>query len=296
MDQMDSTSPDDWRYGLWSALSLEFLAKAALANVSPLLLADPHKWQNLLYAIGRDPTERKFTPKSIGAMEVIARLGDLIPEFNPELAGFCKTHIARRNAELHSGEAAFYGLGTSAWLPWFYKACKVLLEALGRDLGDFFSAPEQADDMIASLNDAAAKAVEKEIEDRKQAWFERSEEERHVYHQQATSWASSRDGHRVECPACSSPALLYGHPTGPVSRSVGPDLVEERQSMLPSVFECVACGLKIVGYSKLSACGLGDVFNSKTSYTAANFFGLYTEDELEQARSEIPDFEPDFNE
>ena len=58
----------------------------------------------------------------------------------------------------------------------------------------------------------------------------------------------------------------------------------------------VWAGLRIAGYSKLSACGPGDEFTAKSTFTAVEFFGLYTEDELEEARQEGPDFEPDFNE
>jgi len=81
-----------------------------------------------------------------------------------------------------------------------------------------------------------------------------------------------------------------------VSTTVGNDEVVQRQTMLPSAFECIACGLKIAGYSKLSACGLGDAFSEMTTYTAAEFFDLYTEDDLEEARNVRPEYEPDFNE
>jgi hypothetical protein len=67
--------------------------------------------------------------------------------------------------------------------------------------------------------------------------------------------------------------------------------------MLPSSFECVACNLKISGISKLSACGLGDAFTATSTFSASKFFGLYTEEELEEARKEgaEPQWEPDFN-
>ena len=66
--------------------------------------------------------------------------------------------------------------------------------------------------------------------------------------------------------------------------------------MSPSSFECVACGLRILGLSKLSAAGLGDAYTAKSSFTAAEFFRLYTEEELEEARNATPEFEEDFNE
>lgn len=72
----------------------------------------------------------------------------------------------------------------------------------------------------------------------------------------------------------------------------------QKQMMLPSEFECVACGLKISGLSKLSACGLGDAFTSTSIMTPAEFFGLYTQQDLEEARAEgaEPQWEEDFNE
>jgi hypothetical protein len=45
--QMENYSPADWRHRLWASLSLELLARAALANISPTLLADRKNWQHL---------------------------------------------------------------------------------------------------------------------------------------------------------------------------------------------------------------------------------------------------------
>lgn len=296
IDQMNSTVADEWKYGLWSALSLELLARAALAYISPVLLADAQNWRNVMYALGKEPTAKKFTPTSIATKEVLARLSELLPDFNQEVAGFCSKHVERRNAELHSGEIVFTGLGTAEWLPKFYRACKILLESMGKQLPDFVSDPERALEMIASLDDAAAKAVDQDKKAHEKVWLNKSEKERNTAILQATAWATRHAGHRVSCPSCTSPAILHGSPSGPVSTAVGDDEVIQRQTMLPSSFECIACGLKIAGYSKLSACGLGDAFSSTTTYTAAEFFDLYTEEELEDARNEMPEYEPDFNE
>ncbi|WP_020565896.1 hypothetical protein [Methylosarcina fibrata] len=296
IEQMNSTVADEWKYGLWSALSLELLARAALAHISPVLLADAQNWRNIMHALGKAPTAKKFTPTSIGTKEVLVRLNELLPDFNQEVAGFCSKHVERRNAELHSGEIVFTGLGTAEWLPKFYRSCKILLESMGKQLADFVSDPERALEMIASLNDAAAKAVDQDIKAHATVWSNKLEEERKSATLQATAWATRHAGHRVSCPSCASPAILHGNPSGPVSTRVGDDEVIQRQTMLPSAFECIACGLKISGYSKLSACGLGDAFSSTTTYTAAEFFDLYTEEQLEDARNEIPEYEPDFNE
>ena len=299
VEQMDSHTANDWQFGLWSALSLELLARAALARISPVLLADARNWRNLTHAIGAAPTARKFSPTSVSAKEVFDRLQELIPEFTKETADFCTVHSGRRNSELHTGELAFTSLGTSEWLPRYYAACEVLLRSMGKDLSSFLSDADADADaaraMIASLADTAAKAVERDIKAQARFWSDKNEEERKEALARAAAWATRHAGHRVNCPACGSPALVQGNPSGTVTTDMNGDVVVQRQSMLPSVFECIACELRIAGFSKLSACGLGNAFRATSTYSAAEFFDLYTEDDLEEARNELP-YEDDFNE
>ena len=42
--------------------------------------------------------------------------------------------------------------------------------------------------------------------------------------------------------------------------------------MKPEVFGCVACGLRIVGYSKLLAAGLGEPYTATSHYDALDYF------------------------
>lgn len=59
---------DDPQYGLWCSLGLELLARAAVASVSPTLLAEPEQnHQYLLHALGVGP--KMGSPVSIGAVE-----------------------------------------------------------------------------------------------------------------------------------------------------------------------------------------------------------------------------------
>ena len=163
-------------------------------------------------------------------------------------------------------------------------------------VGDAPQGPPAAEAMIASLADSAAKAVERDIKGQARFWSGKNEKEQKEASTRAVAWASRHTGHRVDCPACSSPALLQGNPSGTVTTDVNGDDVVQRQSMLPSMFECIACELRIVGFSKLSACGLGNSFKVTSTYSAAEFFDLYTEDDLEEARGELPTYEDDFNE
>jgi hypothetical protein len=296
--EMETHSPDDWRHRLWASLSLELLARAALASISPTLLADRKNWRNIYHALGHPPTAKRFVPVSITITEVLAILRELHLDFTEEIHDSCVEQMAHRNAELHTGEDAFAASGTASWLPHYYASCEVFLAALGKDLPDLFADPELAKNLIGSLKDTAAKTVEKDIHDHKDLWQKKSPKEQDTLQKQAETWASRQRGHRTICPACASPALVRGSGQGSVATEIGQDEVVQKQTMLPSAFECIACSLKISGLSKLSACGLGDAFTSTTKMTPAEYFGLYTEQDLEQARAEgvEPEWEEDFNE
>jgi hypothetical protein len=293
--RMESYTADDEQFAFWSTLSLELLGRAALAYISPVLLAESSNWRNLTYALGSAATAKKFVPNSITIKEVFARLNELLPTFTEETAGFCAKHVDRRNSELHTGELSFSSLGTSEWLPKFYQACAILLASMNKELADLISDPTAAEAMINSLGDAAAKAVTQDIKAHAQVWANKSKDEREKATLQATASATRQAGHRVTGPACACPALEQGNPAGPVTTEVRDDEVVQRQTMLPSSFACIACGLRIAGFSKLAASGLGNAFAATTNYSAAEFFGLHTEDELEQARREGQP-EEDFNE
>jgi transcription elongation factor Elf1 len=295
--RMEANTPDDWQFAFWSSLSLEILCRAALSHISPALLADEKDWRNVAFAIGLESTAKKFSPVSIGTSQVISRLKELVPEFTDEIAGICNKHTSARNSELHSGALAFAAMGTSAWLGGFYLATNVLLGCLGKTLSDLFQDPSVAQSMIATWKDETAQAVKKDIAAHAQVWANKSEPERTESAAQATVWATRQAGHRIVCPACNSPALIQGNPTGSIETIIKTDEVIQRQARLPTTFECVACGLRINGLSKLSACGLGDAFSATSRFTAAEFFGLYTEEELEEVRGQEPDYyEDDFNE
>jgi hypothetical protein len=295
-ERMQAYTAEDDEFGLWSALCLELLSRAALANISPALLADRENWRNISYALGSAPTAKRFNPSSIGAKEVFARLTELHSHFTAEMAGFCSQHIDRRNAELHTGDLAFSSLKTSEWLPRFYQVCKVLLASMNESLSVLITDSGSADALITALEDAAAKAVDQDIKAHAQVWMNKEPPEREAAVLQATAWATRQAGHRVECPACKSPALVQGQPAGVVTTTTADNEVTQRQTMMPSAFGCIACGLRISGLSRLMACGLGDAFTAKSTYSAAEFFGLYTEDDLEQARAEGFQEEEDFNE
>jgi hypothetical protein len=275
-EAMSDNADSDWQFGLWSSFTLEMLIRSAVATRSPVLLADTQDWNNILYGLGIQPKKAKFVPKSAGTSELVLRAEELVDGFSREQANFCISHLARRNTELHTGNMSFSNVGTSTWLPTFYSVCEVLLTDLGETLDSLFGpdVAAQAAEDVAALRDDTAKAVKGTINAHKTVWESKTDDERGAAATQATTVSLKQYGHRVQCPACGSTALLQGKAAGAPKRTVDDDGIHERQVMKPEAFSCVACGLKVYGYSKLLAAGLGDTFVSTTHYEALEYFEI----------------------
>lgn len=299
-ERMSAAESEHGEDALWSAVLLEILARAALAKISPALLADEKNWRNIAFSLGKVTTSKRFNPSSIGIKEVLTRLAEYNSRITQEVVNFCASHFDKRNSELHTGEFAFSKYGSSSWLPQFYQAAEIFLISIDRNLSDLFNDVEHARSLIDSLSDKAAESVRLDIVAYKKVWNDKSGDDQALLRQRASVWATRHMGHRVHCPACDSDALVTGTPTGQVTTRANEDGIEQKQGQLPSSFECVACGLRIAGYSKLAACGLGNLFTATTHVEPSEFFGLYTEADVESAvdeaeRSLKNQFEPDYN-
>jgi hypothetical protein len=281
---------DEWKFALWSALALEHLARAALAHISPVLLADQKDWNNLYSALGNTPKVRKFVPKSIEISAVVARLREIVPGFDEHFEGIANLHSSRRNEELHSGGLPYDVLKNSTWLPGYYELCELLLMFMGESLATFLGQDEAtvAADMIAAAKNQSAKSVLASVKAHMTVWENKSPTDQTTLASQALTWAARHEGHRVTCPACSSPALLSGSPTAPPTVAALGNEIVETQYFLPSRFECVACGLKISSLAELHAVDLSDPYKATTTYTIAEYYA----DQFDR----YAEYEPDYNE
>jgi hypothetical protein len=232
VQRMEQADSEDDAAAIWSALALELLARATLAKTSPVLLADCDNdgWRQLEFALGQLPNATKFSPRSIVIAKVFKRLEALLPEFR-DVQNFCATHIAHRNAELHTGEISFPA--RSQWLPDFYRACEVFCDAMGRSLGDITNDPDSAAEMIAALKDTAAKGVRSDIKAHQHVWEGLDDDDREKALAQSAAWVTRHLGHRTKCPACGTLALIFGRPRGPVTTIASDENYEitQRQKM-----------------------------------------------------------------
>jgi hypothetical protein len=273
---MTECPSDSWEHALWSGLSLELVARAALSNLSPTLLADVQnqRWGNLAHALGFPPFEAKFSPMSIGTTVVLARLRTLLPNFDTELESFCATHVGRRNAELHSGAMPYDGVHGSRWHGPYYRAASALLASMGYTLEEFIGAEQAgiAAKEIAAAADEAEKGVLSDLAKHSRVWKSKDRAEQAALTAQAVVWATKGAGHRVTCPACGNYAIVVGEPIGAPQQTLKNDEITEVQEHLPHWFQCIACGLKVVGLSRLQVVGLGDRYTSTRVYEAADYY------------------------
>ena len=195
---------------LFYALALEFLARAALTKIHPVLNADPQgDGAHLLYAFGIGSPKQ---PKSIPAHAVFGRLERANADFKPHKA-FCEYMSVMRNSELHSGELPFAGLRESEWLAEYYAACVALCNIANKPLEALVG--EEADHAV-SLVEARSSEQEGEVKKRIAAHrttFEaKPEGERLSAQRRALTSTRGRYFARADCPACGSSAVRTGDP------------------------------------------------------------------------------------
>lgn len=272
-------------FGLMCAMGLETLARAALAKISPTLLAEPDKDHlNLLHALNLGSA--KTAKKSIATAQVLVLCKTLIPEFTEEHLKSASAIVNRRNEEVHTGTAAFLEYKTQQWIEGFYKCCKVLSDFLGQTLNDIFG-EEEAKAAEVILKETETKVVEKTkslIAAHTKVFEAKPEEEINELRAESEKQGeilSHAKHHRVKCPACSSVATVTGDIYGKDQIEHANDEIIVRQTVIPTKFSCTACALRLNGYGQLSTAGVGDHFNHRTHYTPEEYYDMVSVDDRE---------------
>ncbi|QDV77283.1 hypothetical protein [Botrimarina mediterranea] len=286
-EQAFQEEPDDWRFGLWCALGLELLARAAVASNSPVLLADPDPDQsNILYALGK---AGKIGGKSIGSARVVQLCERLFDGFTKDHVKVCLALINRRNDELHTGAAAFSQYPSSQWLASFYSACRALCAEMQESLESLLGAEQAAIaiTMLEEVKEELKQSVDKRIGSHRSVFLAKPSDDQNSAKDKAVKQGevlAYQGHHRVECPACKCVALVQGDVYGQVKVEHSGDEIVLRQSVSPKSLYCDACGLRLTSYGELDAAGLGGHHSRKTAYSPDEYYGLVD--------PSSPDFDP----
>lgn len=268
-------------FGLFAAVSIEFLGRSALASVHPSLLADSGG-DNILYACNVGNIKN---PRSVPAKTVFLRCQSVIEAFTEADFGSVMLVIEMRNEEVHSGGLPFEMLEPGKWLPGYFRAGKKLVEYQGRTIENWLG-NEEAKVASSVLREAETTLISKmkklvsahatisegqSVEERvaKQALMDEAVA--------ATRWRQSRK--TVSCPACKSKCLLSGE----VVRRSEPVLDEDEEicvevTVLPTMLECCYCSLKLASNDELSVVDLGGLFTFQECTPAIEYYRQDVED------------------
>jgi hypothetical protein len=252
---------------LWAASALEILAKAALANVTPVLVADPNDG-SVLVAAGLSKDFGKF--KSIQAKTLFSRCSRAFPPFNEAEAN----RIAiMRNEELHSALSPFAGVDQEDFWQRYWAQVVLLVHAQDRTLHDLVGAKRVAtiEKHVAQNKANIAARVQAQIERAKQR-YEAAATSKDVAAEIVK--INERDEldweHRssIACPACGEKAWLLGDAADQedVEYDYEDGTARELLSVWAEGFECEACGLHLNGAEYVEAAALPQTFEDDRPY------------------------------
>jgi hypothetical protein len=248
----DSYDADDVDQGyLWLLLGFEFLLRAPLARVSPVLLA-AGEGNSPLSAAGIDIGSE--IPRSITTAVVARRLALIVDGFRIEQAQKDILFLANiRNEELHSGSSPLRNIPAHRWLPKLLKLVESLAKHLGEEVDDYL--PDQVITQARHLQDVEDGAIRAEVAKlvaRHKAFAENLlDEEVNNRKKEYPRWIAT-----AECPACGSFGELALATVQKSRERVEDDtlLYEERQ--IATDFECAVCGLKLESAARMHAANL----------------------------------------
>lgn len=278
-------------FGLWSSLGLELLARAAIAAISPTLLAEPDReHKHLLHALnlGSERNPRK----SIKASQVLYLCRQLLsPNFTDDDLELATALVNRRNEELHSGGAAFDEYPASQWLAGFYQVCNSLSVSMGENLESLFGPSEAkaATRVIQEKKNTIRKDVEILLNAHRKVFQGKSEAEKQIAREEADRNGiilSTQRHHRVSCPACECVATVQGDAVGKEHVTHTEDSIVVKQAVIPTSFFCSACGLTLKGYGQLEVAGLGGHYKRTTTCTPEEYYGLIDPSNIDEYLSE----------
>lgn len=259
---------------LWAALALELLAKAALARISPLLIAVPtEEGVNLLIAAGVIDGSARFT--SVPAKTLFARCHKAFKPFNEKQA---QAIVHARNEYIHGARPGFTDIPAEAWWPRYWAQAVILVNAMDRQIDDLVGTTRVA--TVESHLEQNAKNIEHRLEmlvARAQQRLSLAQSG-NLPARLAAEWARQADltaglgqSSAATCPACQSQGLLEGEQVlnaEPHVEKISEDDFDVWMDLQigADYFSCEECRLVLDGYELLKQAGLATEFADTGDY------------------------------
>ncbi|MCW3481641.1 hypothetical protein OL229_19055 [Neisseriaceae bacterium JH1-16] len=270
---------------LWAAAALELLAKTQLAGIHPSLIVEAENHNSLLEANG---ISTGTAVRTIGAAVAYTRLKHTVPHFSTPVFEECKKLAERRNAELHSGDAACAAMPYEAWEGDFWNAADLILDSMDMDLQEWLGADAKTPKaMLKAYRQAEAEAAKQRVkhhasEFKKTELGKLGKEKFALLVAETKKRPANVKDFRYqyshywynECPSCKTIGVVAGdedweQPADDQSGAEYGYLIIER-AYSPSEFHCPTCGLSLVGDTAVNAAGITEgvveVFEEEIAY------------------------------
>lgn len=271
MEPDEVRSEDERR--LWASLALEVLAKWALAETSPTLVADPQRGdgEQLYMALGI----REGGPYvSVTASTAFKRCAAIYHPFNDKAAiGFANA----RNEYLHGAELAILRLPNDAWWSRFWSLVNVLITAHGYTMYDVVGPAHvraveehlrRNAKRITEQTAAAIAAAKRNMARRDSGTF--SAREADLWNRHWLGRIGFTYSAEAECPACGDSGVLEADEADgkevvyPDTEWVGNDEPYVEVTFTPGYFSCPNCHLILESFELVSEAGLEETVKIAT--------------------------------
>jgi hypothetical protein len=271
---------DDDAFAVWLLLGLEFLLRAPLAKVNPVLLADP-SGEAILHAAGFPGDPDGKDPKSIQVTTVISRLRRIVDGFTADRENDATILTGLRNRELHTSEAALASVEVSRWLPRFTRVAEVICAHLGLDPTSVVG--KEVMQHGRALVDAQDKKLAHEVATRiatAKAFTEQLNQTELHDRQEAARTAFDYEDELVVCPACGFKAVLKLQTIRTTNERFEDGDILSDVIRVANGLDCSVCGLKLGSTAEISAAGLPQQHNyTKAETIEDRFLSSYEPDD-----------------
>lgn len=258
----------------WASAALELLGKAALARISPMLIAHPDDdGRSILVASGAIDFTGSFS--SVQAKAIWSRCARAFRPFNETEA---KKIAAGRNEYIHSTGLGFDSIPQAQWWPRYWAQAFILVEHLDQTITDFVGSArsDQVDAHLAANREYLERRLATLIERAKSllsrhrsgSLSSRLEAEWALFSAGQSTYSESR-----ECPACGSDGVVGGDEVVEshieyLSYSSDPeDLFFDPRTITldiaPDEFRCSTCHLVLIDPELLEEAGLEEYFQAE---------------------------------
>lgn len=263
-------------FPFFAAIALEFIARATLAKVHPVLLAESKDGENILYAFGFQKRTH-YIPISIPTKLVIERCEVIVPNFTETEKAFCKDITVKRNEELHSGNLGFNNFPTKIWLSKYYKTLKILLEFQDKTLSDLLqsSEAEAAEEMIIERDADLEKKVRDRISLHRKTFSSLTVDLQNekITNSTQDKWFGSRVYRKDEiCPACGNIGILTGKLISVSEGKANESEITQNINVLPTHFFCFCCDFELGNHQELDSIELGGQYKIEENFRPWEYF------------------------